>query len=176
MADRAGWENLRLHSRKSTLPTNLLCDMGRGGVGGACGPRAQFFQLDPLPCARVVSHWRSFTPRPLTRLVPPLLFSSLPSLNPTIGILKKRISVLAVSVPAEKASLFLGSQELPGGRVFGEIAGFHSCLTSNPWTPLRMSIINVPKTTSIVHDPSNPDKRLVPFRDISTRRVLTPSD
>jgi len=71
---------------------------------------------------------------------------------------KKRISVLAVSVPAEKASLFLKSQELKG--CVWKIAGFHSCLIPGP----RRSIINIPRTKSVVHDPSNPDKRLVLFR------------
>ncbi|KAF9650538.1 hypothetical protein BDM02DRAFT_3154834 [Thelephora ganbajun] len=52
----------------------------------------------------------------------------------------KRASVLAVSIPAEKVSLFLKSQELKG------------------------SIINIPKTKSVVRDPSSPDKRLVLFR------------
>jgi len=70
---------------------------------------------------------------------------------------KKRISVLAISVPAEKASRILKSQELRG--YVRTTAGFHSVLTG-----LRRSIINVPKTKSVIHDPSNPDKRLVLFR------------
>lgn len=118
------------------------------------------------------------------------LWTPLPFLNPTVGIslgmsssrrhrntldtrppihremarqtlnrdaFKKRISVLAVSVPAEKASRFLKSQELRG--YVRTTAGFHNVLTG-----LRRSIIDVPKTKSVIRDPSNPDKRLVLFR------------
>jgi hypothetical protein len=71
---------------------------------------------------------------------------------------KKRISVLAVFVPAEKALLFLKSQELKGW-VLGSPGVRHWLIAG----PCR-SIINIPKTKSIVHDPSNPDKRMVLFR------------
>ena len=61
----------------------------------------------------VVSHCVDEDPRPLTRPVPPLLlFSSLPSLNPKLVFQE----VLAVSAPAEKASLSLASQERGGIR------------------------------------------------------------
>jgi len=71
---------------------------------------------------------------------------------------KRRISVLAASVPVEKASLFLKSQELKG--CVRGICGLCSCLIVGT----SRSIINIPKTKSIVHDPSSPDKRLVLFR------------
>ena len=71
---------------------------------------------------------------------------------------KKRISVLAVSVPAENASLFLKSQELKG------YAGGFACPYHWLTAGTCRSIINLPKTKSVVHDPSTPDKKLVLFR------------
>ena len=71
---------------------------------------------------------------------------------------KKRITVLAASVPAEKASFFLKSQELKGSVASVRLPSRR--LT----TGTCRSIINIPKTKSIVQDPSNPQKRLVLFR------------
>ena len=71
---------------------------------------------------------------------------------------KRRISVLAVQVPAEKASLFLKSRELK--EYVRGLFGLHNRLTVGTCR----SIINIPKTKSIVPDPSSPDKRLVLFR------------
>lgn len=71
---------------------------------------------------------------------------------------KKQISVLAVSVPAEKASSLLKSQELKG--CARGLFAPHSLLT----TGTCRSIINIPKTKSVVQDPSSPDMRLVLFR------------
>jgi hypothetical protein len=74
------------------------------------------------------------------------------------GAFKKQITVLAASVPVEKSSLFLKSQELKGCetrvRLYLQPA-YHGAYRS---------IINIPKTKSIVQDPSDPQKRLLLFR------------
>ena len=152
--------------------------------------RSSFLSVTSMWWLRTRPLTRSVPPSPLP-LSTISLQTSLPSFNPTIAIslvmsssrrhrntldtrppthremaqrtlnrdaFKKQISVLAVSVPAEKASLFIKSHELRGCVL--RDSGFYSWLIPRP----HRSIINIPKTRSVVHDPSNPDKRLVLFR------------
>ena len=72
---------------------------------------------------------------------------------------RKRISVLAVPVPAEKSSFFIKSPELKGCicPVFGHR---HDWLITSDCS----SILNLPKMKSVVPDPSDPQGRLVLFR------------